>query len=243
MRGFVSVFKREIKGYFTTPLAYVFLVIFLGLCSFLTFQRGFFERQHASMEISFALMPMLFLFLVPGLAMRLWAEERRSGSVELLFTLPITATQAVLGKFFAAWVVLILAIGLTFPMLITVAYLGNPDWGLILTGYIASVLLAGAYLSIGSFFSALTRNQVIAFVLGVVGCGAFLHAGSTQVLETLTRVFPLGFVEAMEQLSLELRFQSFVRGVLQVGDVAFFVVLTAGWLWANVLLVQERRAA
>ncbi len=243
MRGLLSVYRREIKGYFATPLAYVFLVIFLGLSSFLTFERGFFEARHASMQLFFSLMPSLFLLLVPGMAMRLWAEERRSGSIELLFTLPLTTTQAVLGKFFAAWTMLTVAMVLTFPMIITVAYLGDPDWGPIITGYVGSVLLAGAYLSIGSFFSAVTRNQVIAFVLGVVGCGAFLYAGNPDVLQSLTRLLPIGLVEAVEQLSFRSRFESVQRGVLQLRDLSYFVILMVGWLWANIVLLNERRAA
>ena len=180
MSAFTSVYKREIKSYFATPVAYVFLVIFLFFSGFLTFQEGFFAQRQASMRLFFQNMPLLFLFLVPAIAMRLWAEERRSNSIELLFTLPVTTPQAVLGKFLAAWTVLAIALALTFPMVITVAYLGDPDWGPIATGYFGSLLLAGAYLAIGSFFSAVSRNQVVAFILAVVACGVFYSAGNMR---------------------------------------------------------------
>lgn len=243
MRGCNSVFKREVKGYFSTPLAYVLLVIFLFFSSFLTFQRGFFEMGQASLRIFFSNLPLLFIFFGPAIAMRLWAAERKSNSIELLFTLPITPTQAVLGKFFAAWAFMGLALALTFPMLLTVVYLGNPDPGPIISGYFGAFLLAGAYLAIGSFFSSLTRNQVIAFVLAVVGCSAFLFAGSPTVLNYLSGVLPMGLVEAVEGLSFRTRFESMQRGVIELRDVAFFIVLSAGWLWANVAAIEERRTA
>ena len=268
MNGFVSVFKRELKSYFSTPLAYVFLVIFLFFSSFIPFQKGFFDMRQASMQLFFENMPLLFIFLVPAMAMRLWAEERRSNSVELLFTLPITIPQAVLAKFFAAWAVLALALALTCPMIFTVCYLGDPDWGAIVTGYVGSLLLAGAYLAIGSFFSSLSRNQVIAFVLSVVACAVFLYAGSPAVMDTLAEAAgtvvayvvslftsnqivvdrlassaSLGLVEALEALSFRLRFESIQRGMLQLQDVAFFVLLAAGWLWANMIALRERMSA
>ena len=243
MRGFISVFKRELRGYFSTPLAYVFLVIFLFFSSWLTFQNNFFELRQASMRIFFSNLPLLFIFLVPAIAMRLWAEERKSNSIELLFTLPITATQAVLGKFFAAWSVIALALVLTCPMVFTVCWLGRPDPGPIVTAYVGSLLLAGAYLAIGSFFSCLTRNQVIAFVLAVVVCAIFLFAGSPTALNHLARFLPMHFVEAAERLSFSSRLESIQRGVIELRDLSFFALLAAGWLWANVVALEERRAA
>ena len=243
MRGFISVFKRELRGYFSTPLAYVFLVIFLFFSSWLTFQNNFFELRQASMRIFFSNLPLLFILQVPAIAMRLWAEERKSNSIELLFTLPITATQAVLGKFFAAWSVIALALVLTCPMVFTVCWLGRPDPGPIVTAYVGSLLLAGAYLAIGSFFSCLTRNQVIAFVLAVVVCAIFLFAGSPTALNHLARFLPMHFVEAAERLSFSSRFESIQRGVIELRDLSFFVLLAAGWLWANVVALEERRAA
>lgn len=243
MRGFMAVFKRELRGYFSTPLAYVFLVIFLLFAPLLAFKNGFFEMRYASLRVFFENMPLLFLFLAPAVGMRLWAEERRTNSIELLFTLPLTATQAVLGKFFAAWTVLALALALTFPMVRTVCYLGDPDAGPIIAGYFASLLLAGTYLAVGSFFSSLTRNQVIAFVLSVVACAAFLFAGSPQTMNFLAAHLPVGVVEAVESLSTQMRFESLMRGVIALRDVAFFVLLGAAWLCANVLTLKERMAA
>jgi len=243
MRGFLSVFKRELRGYFSTPLAYVFLVIFLFFSSFLTFQRNFFELRQASMQVFFSNMPLLFIFLVPAIAMRLWAEEWRTNSIELLFTLPVTTAQAVLGKYFAALSVIGLALVLTAPMVATVCYLGDPDPGQIVAGYVGSLLMAGAYLGIGSFFSGLTRSQVIAFVLSVVAGAAFLSAGSPTVMGYASRFLPTGMVGAVESLSIQSRFESMQRGVLQVGDVGFFLLLSAGALWGNIVMLRERRAA
>ena len=243
MKGFLSVYKREVKSYFATPVAYVFLVIFLFFSAFLTFQKGFFEARQATLRAFFSNMPLLFLFLVPAIAMRLWAEERRSNSIELLFTLPITTPQAVLGKFLAAWTVLAIALALTFPMVITVAYLGEPDWGPIVSGYFGSLLLAAAYLAIGSFFSAVTRNQVIAFILAVVACGAFLSAGSPTTTDFVARFLSGGLAEAVEMLSFQSRFESVQRGILELRDLAFFALLAAGWLWANMVVLEERKAA
>lgn len=243
MSGFTAVFKRELKGYFSTPLAYVLLVIFLFFSPLLTFQSGFFEMGQASLRLFFSNLPILFLFLGPAIAMRLWAGERKNNTIELLFTLPITPWQAVLGKYLAAWVFMALALSLTFPILLTVAYLGNPDPGPIIAGYVGALLLAGAYLAIGSFFSSLSRNQVIAFVLGVVGCAIFLFAGSPTVLDYLSGVLPMGFVEAVESLSFRSRFESLQRGVIEIRDLLFFIILAAGWLWANVVAIEERRTA
>ena len=241
MNGFLSVFKRELKSYFSTPLAYVFFMVFLIISGFLPFKEGFFEMRQASLRLFFDNMPLLFIFLVPAMAMRLWAEERRSNTIELLFTLPVTIRQAVLAKFFAAWAVLALALVLTCPMVFTVCYLGDPDWGPIITGYIGSLLLAGVYLAIGSFFSGLSRNQVIAFVLAVVACAVLFFMGSPAVMDALSKLWfvPTGVVAALETLSLRLRFESLQRGMLQLHDVVFFVLLAAGWLWATMVALKE----
>ncbi len=243
MNGMLSVLKREVKAYFTTPVAYVFIVIFLFFSSFLTFKNGFYEARQASLWAFFENMPMLFLFLVPAIAMRLWAEERRTNSIELLLTLPITCTQAVIGKFLAAWAVLAIALALTFPLAITVAWLGHPDPGPIITGYLAALLLAGAYLSIGSLFSAITRNQVVAFILAVVACGLFLFAGSPTALNLVSHALPMPIVEQMDSLSLQSHFEALVRGVIELRNLLLFVLLMAAALWANVVVLEERRAA
>jgi ABC-2 type transport system permease protein len=178
------IFKRELASYFATPLAYVFIVIFLVLSGVFTFYLGgFFESGQANLSAFFNFHPWLYLFLVPAIAMRLWAEERKSGSIELLMTLPITRFEAVTGKFLAAWVFAGIALLLTFPMIITVNYLGEPDNGAIVTGYIGSWLLAGAYLAIGSCMSALSKNQVIAFILAVSACFLFIVSGFPMVLD------------------------------------------------------------
>lgn len=241
MNGFMSVFKRELRGYFSTPLAYVFLVIFLLLASFMTFRSGFFLVRQASMDSFFAQLPGLMLFLVPAIAMRLWAEEKKSNTLELLFSLPITTGQAVLGKFFAALVIIVLALILTLPSVWTIYYLGSPDSGPVITGYLASLLLAGVYLAVGSFFSALTSNQVIAFVLAVVGCGVLLFAGSPTVMKEFSRLLGAGVAGEMELFSLQAHFESLARGVVEVRDLIFFIVLTVAALFANILLLDNSR--
>lgn len=244
MNGFCAVCKRELKGYFSTPVAYVFLVIFLFFAGYLAFNQGrFFDTRQADMRAFFSFMPLLFVFMVPCTAMRLWSEERKSGSIELLLTLPITIPQAVMGKFIAAWVFLGIALLLTLPMPLTVAYLGDPDVGLIITGYIGSFLMAGGFLAIGSFFSALSKNQVISFILAVVACGILVYAGMPTTINYLSGYLPGGLVEAIEMFSIQTHFDSMNRGVLEFKDITFFVVLIIGWLAANSIILAERKAA
>jgi ABC-2 type transport system permease protein len=242
MQSFLAVFKRELKSYFTTPIAYVFLVIFLFFSGYLTFKQGFFEMRQADMRIFFMNMPLLFIFMVPSAAMRLWAEERRSGSIELLFTLPITITQAVLGKFFAAWLFLTIALALTFPMVITVSYLGEPDIGLIFTGYLGCLLMAGAFLAIGCFFSAVSKNQVISFVLSVVTCAVLVFAGVPTTLSYLSTFLPTGMVSAIENMSFQTHFESIQIGLLQFKDLSYFVLLIVGWLVADGIVLDKTKA-
>ncbi|MGD0572514.1 MAG: ABC transporter permease [Sedimentisphaerales bacterium] len=242
MGGFKAVFKRELKSYFTTPIAYVFLVVFLFFSGYLTFKNGFFEIRQADMTAFFINMPLLFAFMVPATTMRLWAEERKSGSIELLLTLPITVTQAVLGKFFAAWVFLIIALALTFPMVITVFFLGNPDTGLIITGYLGTILMAGGFLALGCFFSALSKNQVISFVLSVVACAVLVFAGVPTTMNYLSTFLPAGLVSAVETMSLESHFESIQRGVLEFKDVSYFIILIIGWVAACTVVLEERKA-
>jgi ABC-2 type transport system permease protein len=243
MSGFKAVFKRELKSYFTTPIAYVFLVVFLFFSGYLTFKNGFFEIRQADMGAFFANLPLLFAFLVPATAMRLWAEERKSGSIELLLTLPITVTEAVLGKFFAAWVFLAIALGLTFPMVVTVFYLGHPDVGLIVTGYLGSILMAGGFLAAGCFFSALSKNQVISFVLSVVACAVLVFAGMPTTMNYLSTFLPAGLVTATEAMSLQMHFESIQKGVLEFKDISYFVLLVAGWVAACAIVLEERNAS
>jgi len=242
MNSFLAVFKRELKSYFTTPLAYVFLVIFLFFSGYLTFKEGFYEMRQADMRAFFMNLPLLFVFMVPSTAMRLWAEERKAGSIELLFTLPITITQAVLGKFFAAWLFLVIALALTFPMVITVCYLGEPDIGLIITGYLGSILMAGGFLAIGCFFSALSKNQVISFVLSVVACAVLVFAGMPSTLNFVSTFLPAGMVSAIGNMSFQSHFESIQRGVLKFEDLSYFILLIIGWIVACSIVLDDRKA-
>ncbi len=243
MNGFKAVFKRELKGYFATPVAYVFLVIFLFFAGYLTFKNGFFELRQADLRPFFINLPLLFVFMVPSTAMRLWAEERKTGSIELLLTLPITVPQAVLGKFFAAWCFLAIALLFTIPIPITVCYLGTPDIGIIVAGYIASLFMAGTFLAIGSFFSALSKNQVISFILAVVASAALVYAGMPTTLNYLSSILPSGPVAAIETMSLQTHFESILRGVIQFSDVAYFIILIVGWIAACTVVLDERKAS
>jgi ABC-2 type transport system permease protein len=243
MNGFRAVFKRELKGYFVTPVAYVFLVIFLFFAGYLTFRDGFYEMRQADLRVFFGNLPLLFVFMVPSVAMRLWSEERKTGSIELLLTLPITAAQAVWGKFFAAWVFLAIALLLTFPMPLTVYYLGNPDTGLILVGYLGSLLAAGSFLAIGSFFSALSKNQVIAFILSVVTCAILVYAGMPTTINYLSGLLPGGMLAMVEQVSFLTHFESVLKGVLEFRDMAYFVILIIGWIWACTIILNEKKAS
>jgi ABC-2 type transport system permease protein len=244
MNSFWAVFKRELKSYFATPLAYVFLVIFLVAAGWLTFfHEKFFEMRQADMQPFFVGLPWLLMLMAPATAMRLWAEDRKVGSIELLFTLPITIPQAVIGKFLAAWAFLGIALALTFPMAITVAYLGDPDKGLIVTGYLGSFLMAGAFLAIGCFFSAVTKSQVIAGILAVVACLILLFAGMPTALNYAATFLPTGFVSIVKGISLQEHFESLQRGVLQFKDLAYFVLLIAGWVAACTVILDERKAS
>jgi ABC-2 type transport system permease protein len=243
MSAMTAVMRRELRSYFVTPLAYVFIVIFLLLAGALTFYLGdFYARGLADLQPFFAFHPWLYLFLVPALSMRLWAEERKAGTLELLLTLPITAGQAMLGKFLAAWIFVALALALTFPFWLTVNYLGNPDNGVILAGYLGSLLMAGAYLAVGCCVSTLTRSQVVAFILTAAVCFVLLQAGQPLVLDAVGGFLPPSVVAAVADLSLLHHFDAIARGVLDLRDIAYFVLSIAAWLTAGVLLLNLRRA-
>ena len=242
MHGFWAVLKREFRGYFQTPLAYVFLVVFLFFSGYMTFRQGFYEMRQADMRLFFMNLPLLFVFMVPATAMRLGAEERKSGSVELLLSLPVTVTAAVLGKFFAAWVFLGIALLLTFPMVVTVCWLGEPDIGLIAAGYLGSILMAGGFLAIGCFFSAVSKNQVISFVLAVVACAVLVFAGMPTTMNYLSTFLPAGLVSAVAGMSFSTHFESIQRGMLEFKDLSYFVLLITGWLVACIIILDERKA-
>ena len=237
------IFKRELASYFATPLAYVFIVIFLVLSGVFTFYLGgFFEGGQANLSAFFNFHPWLYLFLVPAIAMRLWAEERKSGSIELLMTLPITRFEAVTGKFLAAWVFAGIALLLTFPMIITVNYLGQPDNGAIFTGYLGSWLMAGGFLAIGSCMSALAKNQVIAFILAVVVSFLFIVSGFPLVLDAFSAWAPQMVLDAIASLSFLTRFEAISKGVIDLRDLLYFVTLIAAWLAATAVVVDLKKA-
>ncbi len=236
------VARRELAGYFATPVAYVFIVIFLVLSGALTFTLGgFFARGQADLSPFFNFVPWLFLFLVPALTMRLWAEERRLGTIELLLTLPITQWQAVVGKFLAAWAFCAVALALTFPLWVTINILGNPDNGVVLAGYAGCLMMAGAYLAIGAALSAATKNQVIAFVLAVAVCFIFAAAGSPIVTDFLSLRVPL-LAETARGLSLTERFNGFARGVIALRDIVYFASFILFFLFLNAVVLDHRKA-
>jgi ABC-2 type transport system permease protein len=242
MRAAFVVAGRELAGYFSTPVACVFIVIFLVLSGVLTFTLGnFFARGQADLVPFFSFIPWLFLLLVPALTMRLWAEERRLGTIELLLTLPLSAWAAVVGKFLAAWAFCAIALILTFPMWITVNVLGEPDNGVILTGYLGCLLVAGAYLAIGAALSATTKNQVIAFVLAVAVCFLFAAAGSPIVTQFLSDRVP-ALAEAARAISVAERFNEFTRGVVALRDAVFFASFIGFFLFVNAVVLDHRKA-
>jgi ABC-2 type transport system permease protein len=238
-----SIARRELRGYFATPLAYVFIVIFLGLAGLFTFYLGgFYERGQADLAPFFNFHPWLYLFLVPAIAMRLWAEERKSGSVELLMTLPVTLWQAVLGKFLAAWLFIAAALMLTFPLWITVNYLGEPDNGVIVAAYLGSFLMAGGFLAIGSCISAANRNQVVAFIITVVICFLFMLAGFPLVLDFFSGWPPGPLLDAVASLSFLTHFASISKGVLDLRDVLYFLLVIGAWLFATTIVLDLKKA-
>jgi ABC-2 type transport system permease protein len=239
----IAVMKRELGGYFTSPIAYVFLVIFLLLTGFFTFTVGnFFERGEASLVSFFTWHPWLYLFLVPAVGMRLWSEERRLGTLELLLTMPITTWQAIVGKFLASWLFLGLALALTFPVAITVNWLGDPDNGVIVSGYVGSLLLAGAYLAVSCMTSAMTRNQVISFILAVMICLFLILAGYTPVTDLLTRFANPIVVQITAAFSVMTHFEAFQRGVLDSRDVIFFASVIVFALFTTGVIIRNQRA-
>ncbi len=237
------LFRREFASFFATPVAYVFIFIFLMLSGVFTFYvGGLYERGQADLLSFFNFHPWLYLFLVPAMAMRTWSEERKSGSIELLMTLPITALEAMLGKFFAAWAVLGLSLILTFPLWLTVNFLGDPDNGIILAAYIGSWLMAGAFLSIGICMSALTKSQVVAFILAVVVCFLFVLSGSNVVLDAFKGWLPSVLLDTLASFSFMTHFENMAKGVIALNNVGYFVIVIGIWLYAGLLIIEQKKA-
>lgn len=243
MRHVLTIFRRELAGYFATPLAWVFIVIFLVLTGVFTFQvGGFLERGQADLQSFFRWHPWIYLVLVPAISMRLWAEERNSGSIELLMTLPIHLWQCVTGKFLAAWAFAGIALALTFPIWIIVNYLGRPDNGVIVAAYLGSWLMAGGFLSIGMCLSAATRNQVIAFITAALVGFLFLLAGFPLVLDLVRGVLPGPLVDAVASLSFLTHFEALSKGVIDLRDVVYFIALGVFWLMATAIVLDMKKA-
>jgi len=243
INGIRVIAVREFRGYFATPLAYVFVVIFLMLTGIFTFYIGnFYARDQADLLPFFNFHPWLYLFLVPAISMRLWAEERKTGSIELLMTLPVTLWQSVLGKYLAAWGIIGIALLLTFPIWITVNYLGEPDNGVIITEYLASFLMAGGFLAIGACISATSRNQVIAFIITVVICFLFLLSGLPMVLDIFYGWAPQFIVDAVAGVSFLTHFNSLSKGVIDLRDIVYFTLIIVSWLYANTIVLEMKKA-
>ncbi len=244
MRNISAIFRREFVGYFITPVAYVFLIIFLALTASFTFYLGdFFGRGQADLQSFFAFHPWLYVILIPAVTMRLWAEERKQGTLELLLTLPISLTAAVVGKFLAAWAFTATALALTFPMWLSVNYLGEPDNGAIVAGYVGSLLMAGGYLAIGAAISALTKNQVIAFILAAVLCFIFTVSGLPIVLDFFSAWAPTILVDAIASFSFITHFNAISRGVIDLRDIVYFATLIALFLYVNAAVIEMKKSA
>ena len=237
------ILDRELKGYFRTPLASIFLLVFLALSSGMTFFLGrFFERDQADLTAFFSWHPWLFLVLMPAIGMRLWAEERRSGTIELLITLPVTNTQLVVGKFLASWIFTLIALILTMPIWITVNYLGDPDNNVIFISYVGSWFMAGAFLALTSCLSILTKNQVIAFIISSISGFILLMAGFNLVLAAVRSWSPNWITETISSMSFLSHFTRIQMGVFDLSTLVFFISMIILCLWINVQLVQVKKA-
>ncbi|MGY9018057.1 MAG: ABC transporter permease subunit [Alphaproteobacteria bacterium] len=239
-----AISKRELRAYFTTPLAYVFIVIFLALNGVTAFYfGGLFDRGQADMQPLFGFLPWLYLFLIPAIAMRLWAEERKAGTLELLMTLPVSTFNAVFGKFLAAWIFAGIALALTFPVWITVNYLGDPDNGVIIASYLGGFLMAGSYLAIGGFVSSMTRNQVIAFVIGAAVIFLFMMSGLELVQSAFRGWAPDLVVDLVRSFSFLVHYDAIIRGVIDIRDMIFFVSIIGVFLFATMVVVDLKKGA
>ncbi|MEO8016321.1 MAG: ABC transporter permease subunit [Pseudomonadota bacterium] len=243
MKTVAIIMRRELASYFATPLAYVVIVIFLFFVNLFAFSFGaLFERGQADMTPFFTFLPWLYLFLIPAVSMRLWAEERRNGSIELLLTQPLTLWQAVLGKFLAAWIFVGLALALTFPVWITVNYLGNPDNGAIVAAYLGSLFVAGGFLAVGSFTSTLTKNQLIAFLVAMLLCFLLLIAGYPAAIDWFQSWAPQWLVGGVASLSFLTHFENIAKGVLDLRDVLYYALVIVFFLLASTVVLDARKS-
>ncbi len=243
MSGVVAVFKRELASYFATPIAYVFIVVFLIVSGWFTFfYGGFYETGQADLGAFFYWHPWLYLLLCAALSMRLWAEERKSGSIELLMTLPLETWQVVAGKYLAAWAFTAIAVALTFPIWITVNYLGDPDNGVIVAAYLGSILMAGGFLAVGACISATTKNQVIAFILSVVACFLLLAPGLGVVQQLLSGIAPQWLIDGLASLGFQAHFDYISKGVIDLRDLIYFALLIGASLYANTIVLELKKA-
>ena len=244
IRNTSVVFRRELKSYFESPVAYVFMVFFLLLVGFLTFSLSrFYDRNVADLFPFFMWHPWVYLLLVPAATMGLWAEERRAGTIELLLTMPITMLEAIMGKFLAAWLFILIGLALTFPIVLTTTYLGNPDMGVILCGYVGSALLAGAYVAVGMFTSSMTRSQVIAFVIALGVCFLLLLAGLPPITSMFSKWAPLWLVEAVAAFGVYPHIESIQRGVFDIRDVAYYLSVIVFMICATHVILDNRKSS
>ncbi|PIR37415.1 MAG: ABC transporter permease [Alphaproteobacteria bacterium CG11_big_fil_rev_8_21_14_0_20_39_49] len=244
MRNIIAVSCKELKGYFETPVAYVFMVVFLMLSGMFTFYLGgFYDAEQANLSGFFNWHPWLYLFLIPAISMRLWAEERRSGTIEILLTLPISTFESVVGKFIAAWIFAGISLLLTFPMWLTVNYLGDPDNGIIIISYIGSFIMGGAFLAVGSCISAMTQNQVVSFVISITVCFLFTVSGFPIVLDFFSALnLPQFVIDTVSSFSFIQNFDDILKGSLSLKNIVYFVSFIVLWLYINIVVIDTKRA-
>ncbi len=239
-----AIVKKELAGYFGSAVAYVFIVIFLMLMGYFTFFiSNFYTAGQADLRSFFEWHPWLYLFLIPAVAMHLWAEERRHGTIELMLTFPVLVTEAIVGKFLAAWIFIGIALALSFPVVLTTLYLGDPDMGVIISGYVGSFLLAGAFLSVGLMTSSITRSQVISFILSVIICLFFILAGFAPVTGMISGWAPIWFLDIVSEMSFLSHYHALGRGVLDMRDILYYGSVIFFMLCANGVILQARKAS
>ena len=244
MKQFIPIFKRELFGYYRSPVAYVFMIIFLlASMGFMFFIGNFYESNQASLDSFFMYLPWLYLVLVPAVGMRLWAEERKTGTIELLFTLPVTMFEAVLAKFAASWVFMLVALALTFPVILTVNYLGDPDNGVILSGYLGSALMAGSFLAISCWTSSMTKNQVVSFILSVIICFVMVLLGWGVFTNMMVDIFPTWLIDLISSFGFMTHFSAISRGLIDTRDILYFVSVIVVALTLNTITLETKKAS